>query len=124
MHAAEQMFDALTTWHIIGELQVTELSLKFFQQFDRDVRTGTYHKGSEVYESLTYAITSWAERTLLFVADHTPEDYVLPLAIDGTTGKPVGPRGAIHCLVAALSVYDAYNGLVPPSWAHGGRFPK
>jgi len=89
-----------------------------------DVRTGTYQKGSDVYERLTYAITSWAERTLLFVADHTPDDYVLPLAIDGTTGKPVGPRGALHCLVAALSVYDAYNGLVPPSWAHGGRLPQ
>ena len=108
------------TWELIGELQVTDLSLKFFRQFDPNIKVGTYRKGSEVYESLTYALTSWAERTLLFLGDHTPEDYVLPLAIDRTTGDPTGPRGVIHCQSAVLSVYDAYNGLIPPSWAHGG----
>ena len=33
----------------------------------------------------------------------------------------MAPRGAILSLVAALTVFDAYNGLIPPSWAHGGR---
>jgi glucoamylase len=112
------------TWDLLGELQITNLSLKFFRQFDQNVKTGTYKKGTEVYERLTYALTGWAERTLLFVAEHTPEDYVLTLAIDRTTGKPVGPRGTVHCLVAAMSVRDVYNGMIPPSWADGtsGRF--
>ena len=114
------------TWDLLGELQITNLSHKFFLQFDQDVKTGTYKKGSEVYESLTYTLTSWAERTLLFLAEHMPEDYVLTMAIDRTTGLPVGPRGTIHNLLAAISVYDAYNGLIPPSWAHGasGHFSK
>ena len=107
------------TWDLLGELQITDLSLKFFWQFDQNVKIGTYKKGSEVYESLTYALTSWAERTILFIAEHTPEDYVLTLAIDRTTGQPVGPRGTVHCLVSAMSVHDVYNGLIPPSWAHG-----
>jgi glucoamylase len=107
------------TWDLLGELQITDLSLKFFRQFDQNVKIGTYEKGSEVYERLTYVLTSWAERTLLFLAEHMPEDYVLTMAIDRTTGLPVGPRGTIHCVVAAISVYDAYNGLIPPSWAHG-----
>jgi glucoamylase len=112
------------TWDLLGELQITDLSLKFFLQFDQNVKTGTYVKGSEVYERLTYALTSWAERTLLFLSEYMPEDYVLTMAIDRTTGLPVGPRGTIHCVVAGISVYDAYNGLIPPSWAHGasGRF--
>ena len=109
------------TWELIGELQVTNLSLKFFRQFDPNIKVGTYRKGSEVYESLTYALTSWAEKTLLFLDDYTPEDYVLPLAIDRTTGEPTGPRGVIHSQTAVLGAYDAYSGLVPPSWAHGGR---
>jgi hypothetical protein len=114
------------TWDRLGELQITDLSLKLFRQFDQNVKIGTYKEGSEVYESLTYALTSWAERTLLFLAEHTPEDYVLTLAIDRTTGKPVGPRGTVHCLVAAMSVHDVYNGLIPSSWVHGsgGRFSK
>jgi glucoamylase len=112
------------TWDLLCELQITDLSLKFFQQFDQDVKTGTYKKGSKVYEGLTYALTSWAEKALLFLAEHTPEDYVLTLDIDRVTGLPAGPRGAVQSLVAAISVYDAYNGLIPPSWAHGasGRF--
>ena len=113
------------TWDLLGELQITDLSLKFFRQFDKNVNIGTYKKSSEVYESLTYALTSWAERLLLFLSEHTPEDYILTMAIDRTTGQPVGPRGTIHCVVAAISVFDAYNGLIPPSWAHGtgGRHP-
>jgi glucoamylase len=115
------MFDALMTWDYIGELQVTDLSLKFFREFDQNIEVGTYYKGSRVYESLTYAITNWAERTLLFLADYTPDDYVLPMTFHGTTGEPAGPRGLIHSQTAVLGVYDAYNGLIPPSWAHGGR---
>ena len=33
----------------------------------------------------------------------------------------MGPRGALLSLVAALTVFDAYNGLIPPSWAHRGH---
>ena len=124
MHGSEQIFDALLTWDLIGELQVTDVSLKFFRQFDQKIKTGTYSKGSEIYESLTDSITNWAENTLLFLADHMPDDYVLSMVFDKVTWKPVGPRGNAHALVAALGVYDAYNGFVPPSWAHGGRFPN
>ncbi|KAI9455238.1 Six-hairpin glycosidase-like protein, partial [Lactarius psammicola] len=122
LHAAEQLFDALITWDLIGGLQVTDVSLKFFQHFDQNVKVGTYRKGSNVYESLTNAITNWAEKVLLFLADHTPDDYVLSMAMDKETAEPVGPRGTLHCLAAALGAYDSYNGLIPPSWAHGGSF--
>ena len=36
-----------------------------------------------------------------------------------TTGVPFGPRGVLHSLLSALTVNDAYNGLIPPSWAQG-----
>jgi glucoamylase len=121
LHAAEQLFDAFMTWELIGELQVTDVSLKFFRHFDQNIDIGTYPKGSDVYESLTYAVISWAESAILFLADHTPNNHILPLGFDRTTGEPVGPRGAILSLAAALTVFDVYNGLIPPSWAHGDR---
>lgn len=124
MHAAEQLFDALITWDLLGELQVTDISLKFFRPFNQNVKVGTYHKGSDVYESLTDAITNWAEKALLFLVDHTPDDLVLTMAMDKESAEPVGPRGTLHCLVSVLSVYDSYNGLIPPSWAHGGGFHR
>jgi len=123
-HAAEQLFDALITWELIGKLEVTNISLKFFQEFDQNIEIGTYLKGSEVYGSLTYAITTRAEGILIFLRDHMPDDYIVSMAFDRTTGEPVGPRGTLHCLSAALGVYDAYNGLIPPSWAHGGHLTK
>ncbi|KAH9060440.1 hypothetical protein EDB87DRAFT_1576933 [Lactarius vividus] len=59
---AEQTYDALITWDLIGELQVTDLSLKNSRQFDQN-KLGR------------------ADNPL--VAVHTPDDYVLPMAMDG-----------------------------------------
>ena len=119
LNSAEQLFDAIHTWNLIGELKVTKQTFPFFRQFDEFVKIGTYPVGSATYESLTDAITTWAHDTILLVSKHTPGDYVLPLSINGTSGEPYGPRGALRSLVAALTARDAYNGLVPPSWAHG-----
>jgi glucoamylase len=118
---AEQIYDALITWDLLGELEVTQLSLAFFQQFDQHVKVGRYRKCSGVYAHLTDALRNWAEKTLLFVADHIPDDYVLPMAMDRITAQPTGSRGTIHCLIASLSLYNAYKGLVPPSWYNGGH---
>jgi hypothetical protein len=37
---------------------------------------------------------------------------------DKEKGGPYCPRGVIRSLAAALGMYDAYNGLVPPNWGH------
>ncbi|KAF8266130.1 Six-hairpin glycosidase-like protein [Lactarius quietus] len=123
-NSAEQLFDAVLTWDLLGELNVTEKTLPFFQQFDEELEVGTYHKGSMTYEILTDGITSWAKHTILLVSEHTPNDYVLPLSINGTSGEPYGPRGALRSLSAALTAHNAYHGLIPPSWAHGGDLKR
>lgn len=123
-NSAEQLLDAVLTWDLIGELHVTKKTLPFFQRFDRDIEVGAYRHGHKTYESLTDAITTWAENTLLLVSEHTPGDYILPLSINGTSGEPYGPLGALRSLVAALSARDAYNGLIPISWAHGSYISK
>ncbi|KAI9451748.1 Six-hairpin glycosidase-like protein [Lactarius psammicola] len=123
-NSAEQLFDAVLTWDIIGELHVTNTTLPFFRQFDQNIKVGTYRQGSETYESLTDAIIAWAEHVLLLVSEHTPDDYILPFSINGTSGEPDGPLGSLRSLVSALGARDAYNGLIPPSWAHGGFFYK
>ena len=100
------------TWNLIGELKVTKQTLLIFRQFDQDVKIDTYRRGSPTYEILTDAITTWADDMIRLVSKHTPSDYVLPLSINGTSG-------AIRSLAAALTAQGAYNGLIPPSWAHG-----
>jgi hypothetical protein len=38
LHPAEQVFDALMTWELIGQFAVSDLSLKFFQQSDWSIK--------------------------------------------------------------------------------------
>ncbi|KAI9443665.1 Six-hairpin glycosidase-like protein [Lactarius psammicola] len=118
-NSAEQLLDALITWNCTGRLQVTKRTLNFFRQFDQDVAIGTYLIGSNTYESLTQTIRVWAENQILLVANYTPKDYVLTWSMNKTTGEPYGPRGIAHNFAAAFTAHDAYNGLIPPSWAHG-----
>ncbi|KAI9438261.1 Six-hairpin glycosidase-like protein [Lactarius indigo] len=119
-NSAEQLLDALITWDLIGKLRVTKRSHKFFQQFDEQIKIGTYRRNSKTYQRLTQAIRVWAENQILLVAKYTPSDYVLPWTMNKTTGEPYyGPRGLAHSFASAFTVYDAYNGLIPPSWAHG-----
>ena len=125
-NVAEQIFDALITWDLLGSLEVTSVSLKFFQEFDEKIRVGKYAKGSKTYKRLTAALNEWAENTLLSLSERTPADLILPLVMDKETGKPTGPRGALRSQVAVLGSHNAYNGVIPPSWANGsqGRTPK
>jgi glucoamylase len=118
-NVAEQIFDALITWNIIGKLEVTKVSLEFFRQFDKKIKVGVYRKGSKTYDKLTYALKTWAENTLRSLAERTPKDLVLPLIMNKTTGEPEPPRGALRSQVAVLGSYHSYHGLVPPSWANG-----
>ncbi|KAI0060526.1 Six-hairpin glycosidase [Artomyces pyxidatus] len=114
---AEQLYDALTTWDRLGQLDVTELSSAFFRQFDKTVTTGTYRKSGRTYKRLTTAIREWADAAIALLSKSTPDDYVLPMGLHKETGKPHGPRGMIRSLSAALAAYDARSGLTPPSWA-------
>ena len=97
---------------------MTRVDLKFWRQFDPKVKIGAYKKGSQTYKELTDAVHDWANKIVLQLAANTPKDYVLVECVEKEKGGPYGPRGMIRSLAAALGVYDAYNGLVPPNWGH------
>jgi glucoamylase len=103
---------------MIGYIEVTPVSLKFWKQFDSRVSVMRYRKGSPGYKVLTDYVRDWANKIILQLGKATPPDYVLVECIDKQTGGPYGPRGMIRSLAAALGVIDAYNGLVPPNWGH------
>ncbi|KAH9166236.1 hypothetical protein EDB89DRAFT_2246288 [Lactarius sanguifluus] len=84
---------------ISGHIEVTPVSLKFCEQ-----RSGSHvqvmtHKGSPGYKA-------------------TPDDYVLLECLHNEAGEPYGPRGMVRDLASALTVIDAYKGLIPPNWGH------
>lgn len=106
------------TWDMIGYIDVTPVSLKFWKQFDERISVKRYRKGSQGYKVLTDYVHDWANKIVLQLAKATPEDYVLVQCVDKVTGKPYGPRGMIRSIAAALGVIDAYKGLVQPNWGH------
>lgn len=124
LNVAEQIFDALIAWDLIGSFDITKVSLKFFRQFDDKVLLGKYKKGSQTYDKMTSAARAWAENTLMSLEGRTPPDFVLPLIMNKTTGEPAAPWGALRSQVAVLGAHNAYNGFIPSSWAHGGGYPK
>ena len=117
-NSAEQLYDALITWDLVGYIEVTPVSLGFWKQFDSRVSVMRYRKGSQGYKVLTDYVRNWANKIVLQLGKATPDDYVLVECIDKNTGGPYGPRGMIRSLAAALGVIDAHNGLVPPNWGH------
>ena len=106
------------TWDMIGYIDVTPVSLKFWKQLDDNISVMTYRKGTPGYKLLTDYVRKWANKIVLQLAKATPDDYVLVECVNKETGRPHGPRGMIRSLAAALGVIDAYKGLIPPNWGH------
>jgi glucoamylase len=118
LNSAEQLYDALITWDTIGFIEVTPVSLKFWKQFDDNISVMTYRKGTPGYKLLTDHVRKWANKIVLQLAKATPGDYILTESIHKESGVPHGPRGMIRSFSAALTVIDAYKGLIPPNWGH------
>ncbi|KAH9023198.1 hypothetical protein EDB84DRAFT_1617887 [Lactarius hengduanensis] len=103
LRLAEQIYDALIMWDLLGELPSYRTLPQNFRQFDKNANIGTYSKRSGVYGQLTKAPRNWAEQTIFFVIDHILDKYVLPMAMDTVP-------------VVSLRVHQ---GLIPPSWYNG-----
>jgi glucoamylase len=127
-NVAEQIYDALFTWNRIGKLEVTRVSLKFFQQFNKNIKIGVYPQNDNTYIQLTRNIRRWADNTVISLSKRTPSNLILPLVMNKTTGEPMPPWGALRSEVAVLGAHLSYYGVVPASWANGtpgyGKAPK
>jgi len=106
------------TWDMIGYIDVTPVSLKFWRQFDERISIRRHRKGTPGYKLLTDYVRSWANKIVLQLVKGTPKDYVLVECANKETGEPYGPRGMVRSLEAALGVIDAYKGMIPPNWGH------
>jgi glucoamylase len=117
---AEQLYDALLTWNSIGSLEVTPISLAFFQQFDSSVAAGTYASSSSTYATLTAATKSFADGMVEIVAKFTPVDGGLSEQFDKKTGAPLSAIDLTWSYASALTAFAARAGTVPASWGASG----
>ena len=59
--AAEQLYDALYQWNRLGSVNVTYLSLSFFQALDSSVQTGSFPSNSPAYSTIVRAVKAYAD---------------------------------------------------------------
>nr|BAA08436.1 glucoamylase G2 [Agroathelia rolfsii] len=117
---AEQLYDALIVWKAAGELNVTSVSLAFFQQFDSSITAGTYASSSSVYTSLISDIQAFADEFVDIVAKYTPSSGFLSEQYDKSTGAQDSAANLTWSYAAAITAYQARNGFTGASWGAKG----
>jgi glucoamylase len=117
---AEQLYDALTVWESQGSLQITDISLPFFQQFSSSVVPGAYESSSQIFISLTGAIRNFADGFIAINAKYTPSSGALSEQYDKTSGSPVSAADLTWSYASALTAFAARNGTIPVSWGAKG----
>lgn len=114
--AAEQLYDALYVWKKQGSIQVTSVSLGFFQDLVPGVSTGTYNAGSSTFNNIINAVSAYADGFVNVVAQYAQPDGGLPEQFDRNTGSPIAAPHLTWSYAALREATDRRAGLVPYSW--------
>ncbi|KAG7090984.1 hypothetical protein E1B28_010051 [Marasmius oreades] len=117
---AEQLYDALTVWNKQKSLEVTSISLPFFQQFSSGITVGTYASSTSTFTTLTSAIKTYADGFVAVVAKYTPSNGGLAEQYTRDTGTPTSAVDLTWSYAAALTAFGAHAGQVPASWGAKG----
>jgi len=113
---AQALYYALSTWNHLGELDITSISLPFFQIFNADIKVGRYTRLSWEYYSLRRSIQDYADSFVELAAKYTPESGVFTDMFNKTDGSPVGAPGYSWGYASALMTFEARRGAIPRSW--------
>ncbi|KAJ7069525.1 glucoamylase [Mycena amicta] len=117
---AEQLYDALIVWKAQGSIQITSISLPFFQQFLSSVTVGTYASSTSTFSTLTAGIQAFADDSLALHAKYTPSNGALAEQFDRATGAPLSAADLTWSYAAALTVFSARAGVSPAGWGAKG----
>ncbi|PVF99535.1 putative glucan 1,4-alpha-glucosidase [Serendipita vermifera] len=118
---SEQLYRALQVWDTLGQgINVTSISLPFFQQFDSTITTGTIAAGSAKYTSITSSILTYADQFALVAAQYTPSTGALAEQYIKSSGVPTSASDLTWSYAAALTMFDARNRTTVKSWGAAG----
>ena len=117
---AEQLYDALYIWKQQGSLNVTSISLAFFQQLVPSAAVGSYASTSATFTTLTTAVMNYADGFLAVVAKYTPSNGALAEQYTRAAGVPISAKDLTWSYAAALTAISARKGVVPDSWGAKG----
>ncbi|KIK68980.1 carbohydrate-binding module family 20 protein [Collybiopsis luxurians FD-317 M1] len=117
---AEQLYNALLVWQSQGSLDVTSISLPFFQLFDSSISAGTYSSSSSEFSTLTSAVKTFSDGFVAAVANYTPSGGGLSEQISKVNGTPISAVDLTWSYASALTAFKARNGIVSASWGAQG----
>ncbi|CCA75132.1 probable glucan 1,4-alpha-glucosidase [Serendipita indica DSM 11827] len=118
---AEQLYRALQVWDAEGKgIEVTSISLPFFQQFNSSATVTTIPAGSASYTTLTNAIKTFADGFALKGAQFVPSSGALAEQYARNDGTPVSAVDLTWSYASVLTMFDAHDRLAVDSWGAAG----
>ncbi|KAK0221592.1 glucoamylase [Armillaria fumosa] len=117
---AEQLYDAIIIWKQTGSIEVTSISLAFFQQFSSSVTVGVYASSTTTYSDLLSAVQTFADGFLAINAEYTPSGGGLAEQFSRSNGAPLSATDLTWSYAATLTAFGARAGVVPASWGASG----
>jgi glucoamylase len=118
---AEQLYHTLNVWNAQGSLEITPISLRFFQTFIPSAQVGTYTADSPTYATLTSAIRVYADGFIAIVAKYTPGDGSLAEQFSRFNGSPMSALDLTWSYASVLTTFGARSGVwANNSWGAGG----
>ncbi|PBK75115.1 glucoamylase [Armillaria solidipes] len=117
---AEQLYDAIIVWKRTESIEVTSISLAFFQQFSSSVTAGVYASSTTTYSDLLAAVQTFADGFLAINAKYTPSGGGLAEQFSRSNGAPLSAIDLTWSYAAALTAFGARAGVVSASWGASG----
>ncbi|KZT09226.1 carbohydrate-binding module family 20 protein [Laetiporus sulphureus 93-53] len=113
---AEQLYDALIVWEAAGEINVTDTSLAFFQQFESTLTTGTYDSSTDTYSDLMTFVKDFADGFVLMNAQYTASNGSLSEQYLESDGAQTSAYDLTWSFASALTAFARRNGTTYGSW--------
>ncbi|KAL5638055.1 hypothetical protein ACGC1H_002349 [Rhizoctonia solani] len=118
--AAEQLYYATYQWLKLGKIQVTSLSLPFFQQIYPSAKVGTYSAVSKDGLAILLAVRKYADEFVLVNKKYLGPAGGLAEQFDRATGAPTSAVDLTWSYASAITAFDARSFIVPGSWGAKG----
>lgn len=128
--AAEQLYDALYQWNRLGFIEVTDVSLSFFQALDSSIKKGSFASGTSVHSAIVNKVRTYADlfanivvsshqayySCLTFQKSHAMNNGSMAEQFSKDNGTQLSARDLTWSYAALLSANMRRNSIVPDPW--------
>ncbi|KAF8699870.1 1,4-alpha-D-glucan glucohydrolase, partial [Rhizoctonia solani] len=121
--AAEQLYYATYQWIKLGKIEITSLSLPFFQQIYPTAKVGSYSVVSKDGLGILFAVRKYADQFVLVNKKFVGPKGGLAEQFDRATGLPTSAVDLTWSYASAITAFDARSFKLPESWGAKGLNP-